>query len=60
MNLCLTVEDMDAAIAHLKKNGVRVVEHKDADGDKIAMVHPKDIRGVMIEIRKGKRAIRSS
>jgi methylmalonyl-CoA/ethylmalonyl-CoA epimerase len=60
MNLCLTVEDMDAAIAHLKKCGVRVLEHKDADGDKIAMVHPKDIHGVMIEIRRGKRVIRSS
>jgi len=60
MNLCLTVEDMDAAIAHLKKCGVRVLEHRDADGDKIAMVHPKDIHGVMIEIRRGKRVIRPS
>ena len=60
MNLCLTVEDVDAAIAHLKECGVRVLEHKDADGDKIAMVHPKDIHGVMIEIRAGKRVIRSS
>ena len=60
MNLCLTVEDMDAAIAHLKKCGVRVLEHKDADGDRIAMVHPKDVHGVMIEIRRGKREIRPS
>ena len=60
MNLCLIVEDLDAAISHLKKCGVRVLEHKDADGDKIAMVHPKDIHGVMIEIRRGKRVIRSS
>ena len=27
MNLCLTVEDVDAAITHLKKCGVRVIEH---------------------------------
>ena len=60
MNLCLTVEDMDAAIAHLKKCGVRVLEHKDADGDGIAMIHPKDVHGVMIEIRRGKREIRPS
>jgi hypothetical protein len=51
---------MDAAIAHLKKCGVRVLEHKDADGDRIAMIHPKDVHGVMIEIRRGKREIRSS
>ena len=58
MNLCLTVEDLDAAIAHLRKFGVRVFEHRDADGDKIAMVHPQDMHGVMIEIRRGKRVIR--
>jgi methylmalonyl-CoA epimerase len=58
MNLCLTVEDVDAAIAHLKECGVRVLEHKDADGDRIAMIHPKDMHGVMVEIRRGKRAIR--
>ena len=60
MNLCLTVEDVDAAVAHLKRCGVRVLEHRDADSDKMAMVHPKDIHGVMIEIRRGKRAIRPS
>ena len=60
MNLCLTVEDMDAAVAHLKKCGVRVIEHRDADGDKIAMVHPKDMHGVMIEIRQGRRVIQPS
>jgi len=60
MNLCLTVEDVEEAIAHLKKCGVRVLEHKDADGDKIAMIHPKDMHGVMIEIRRGKRLIRDA
>ncbi|HXZ36736.1 MAG TPA: VOC family protein [Thermodesulfobacteriota bacterium] len=60
MNLCLTVEDVDAAVVHLKRCGVRVLEHKDADGDQIAMVHPKDVHGVMIEIRRGKRVIRPS
>jgi methylmalonyl-CoA/ethylmalonyl-CoA epimerase len=60
MNLCLTVEDVEQAIAHLQKCGVRVIEHKDADGDKIAMIHPKDMHGVMIEIRRGKRLIRDA
>ncbi len=58
MNLCLTVENMEEAIAHLYQCGVRVLEHRDADGDKIAMIHPKDMHGVMIEIRQGKRLIR--
>jgi methylmalonyl-CoA/ethylmalonyl-CoA epimerase len=60
MNLCMTVEDVDAAITHLKKCGVRVIEHKDADGDNIAMIHPKDMHGAMIEIRRGKRLIRDA
>jgi len=60
MNLCLTVEDLGEAIAHLKECGVRVLEHKDADGDKITMIHPKDMHGVMIEIREGERRIRET
>ncbi len=58
MNLCLTVENIQEAIAHLEKCGLRVIRHKDADGDPIAMIHPKDMHGVMIEIREGKRKIR--
>jgi methylmalonyl-CoA/ethylmalonyl-CoA epimerase len=58
MLLCLTVEDIDLALAHLKESGVRVIEDQDADGDKIALIHPKDMFGVMIELRMGKREIR--
>jgi methylmalonyl-CoA/ethylmalonyl-CoA epimerase len=58
MNLCLTVEDIDAAVIHLKRCGVRVFEHHDADVDKIALIHPKDMHGVMIEPRRGRRLIR--
>ncbi len=58
MNLCLTVEDIDAAIAHLQKCRARVMEHKDADGKKIGLIHPKDLHGVMVEVRQGKRVIR--
>jgi methylmalonyl-CoA epimerase len=58
MNLCLSVEDVNNAIDHLKRCGVRVIEHKDADGETIGMIHPKDMHGVMIEIRRGKRVIR--
>ena len=60
MNLCLTVENVEESIAHLKECGLRLIEHRDADGDRIAMIHPKDFHGVMIEIRRGKRVIRDA
>jgi methylmalonyl-CoA/ethylmalonyl-CoA epimerase len=60
MNLCLTVEDLEEAITQLEAHGARVLRHKDADGEKIAMVHPKDAHGVMIEVRSGKRVIRDT
>ncbi len=58
MNLCLTVEDIDAAIGHLQKCRVRVMQHKDAEGDKIGLIHPKDLHGIRVEVRQGKRYIR--
>jgi methylmalonyl-CoA/ethylmalonyl-CoA epimerase len=58
MLICLTAENVDQAISHLKECGVRFIEDRDADGDKIALVHPKDMFGVMIEIRSGKREIK--
>lgn len=58
MNLCLTVEDIEQAIAHLESCGARVIRGEDADGDPIAFVHPKDAHGVLVELRSGKRHIR--
>ena len=58
MNLCLTVENLEEAITYMEDRSVRVIEGKDADGDKIAFVHPKDIHGVLIELRTGKRKIK--
>ena len=60
MNLCLTVDNLEKAISHLKGCSVRVLEGKDADGEKIAFVHPKDVHGVLIELRTGKRHIRGT
>lgn len=60
MNLCLTVENLEEAISHLKGCSVRVVEGRDANGDKIAFVHPKDVHGVLVELRTGKRQIRDT
>lgn len=60
MNLCLTVENLEEAISHLKGCSVRVVEGEDANGNKIAYVHPKDVHGVLVELRTGKRQIRNT
>ncbi len=59
MNICLTVEDLQEAVDHLEDAGARVIKGKDADGDDIVFVHPKDAHGVLIELRTGKRHIRS-
>lgn len=59
MNLCLTVDNLEKAISHLKGCSVRVLEGKDADGEKIAFVHPKDVHGVLVELRTGKRQIKN-
>lgn len=58
MNLCLTVGDLEAAVAHLESCGARVIRRTDADGDPIAFVHPRDVHGVLVELRTGKRHIR--
>ena len=60
MNLCLTVDNLEEAISHLKACSVRVIEGTDANGDKIAFVHPKDVHGVLVELRTGKRQIRNT
>jgi methylmalonyl-CoA/ethylmalonyl-CoA epimerase len=58
MNLCLSVDDLGAAILHLEKEGARIIRAKDADGDDIVFIHPRDAHGVLVELRTGKRHIR--
>jgi len=58
MNMCLTVEDLQEAVNHLEGAGARIIKGKDADGDDIVFVHPKEVHGVLIELRSGKRHIR--
>lgn len=51
-HLCIEVEDIEAAIAHLQAKGVRLIneEPKERDGWRYAFVHPKSTGGVMIEL----------
>ncbi len=60
MNLCLTVENLREAIAHLEGTGVRIIKGRDADGNEIVFVHPKDVNGVLVELRTGKRHIKET
>ncbi len=60
MNLCLTVENLREAITHLEGMGVRIIKGRDADGEEIVFVHPKDVNGVLVELRTGKRHIKET
>jgi methylmalonyl-CoA epimerase len=51
-HLCIEVEDIDAALAHLKALDVRLIntEPEVLPGRKMAFIHPKVANGVLIEL----------
>ena len=52
-HVCLQVPDLDAALARLKEQGVRLVDESPrpgAHGTKVAFVHPKGTGGVLLEL----------
>lgn len=52
-HICITVDNIESALAQLRSNGVRLIDEKPrigAAGKKIAFVHPKDLGGVLIEL----------
>ena len=49
-SLCYEVENLDDTIAHLKGNGIEVINHAERKGSKIAFIHPKDAMGILIEL----------
>ncbi|NMC15506.1 MAG: methylmalonyl-CoA epimerase [Chloroflexi bacterium] len=51
-HLCIEVEDIDAALAHLKALDVRLIntEPEVLPGRKMAFIHPKAANGVLIEL----------
>jgi methylmalonyl-CoA/ethylmalonyl-CoA epimerase len=52
-HLCLTVENIDAALAEMKAAGVRLIDQAPrpgADGRRAAFVHPASCHGVLIEL----------
>ncbi|MGE5249599.1 MAG: methylmalonyl-CoA epimerase [Bacteroidota bacterium] len=52
-HLCLEVEDIEAMLAHLKRQGVRLINEEPrlgAEGRKYAFVHPESTGGVLLEL----------
>ncbi len=55
-HVCLEVPDIEKAMAALKAGGAPLLDEKPrpgAGGAKVAFVHPKGSRGVLVELRQG-------
>lgn len=54
-HITLRVDDIHAAVAHLKSRGVRLIDESPrpgAEGSTIAFVHPSATQGVLIELKQ--------
>jgi methylmalonyl-CoA/ethylmalonyl-CoA epimerase len=54
-HICIDVPDLDAALASMKARGLPLIDEQPrigAGGSRIAFVHPKGGRGVLIELRQ--------
>lgn len=52
-HICLEVEDIELALAALKAKGVTLVNPEPvpgAGGSRVAFIHPKSMRGVLVEL----------
>ncbi len=55
-HICLEVPDLAKAMASLRADGAPLLDEKPrlgAGGAKVAFVHPKGSRGVLVELREG-------
>ena len=55
-HICLEVPDIERAMAALKRGGSPLLDERPrrgAGGAKVAFVHPKGSRGVLVELRQG-------
>lgn len=54
-HISFEVEDIDAALSHLKKKGVELVDKEPrvgAEGKRIAFIHRKSCGGILIELKE--------
>jgi methylmalonyl-CoA/ethylmalonyl-CoA epimerase len=57
-HLCIEVPDIERAIADLRQQGAPLLDEvprPGAGGARVAFVHPKGSRGVLVELRQGPR-----
>jgi methylmalonyl-CoA/ethylmalonyl-CoA epimerase len=55
-HVCLAVPDIEKAMAALKARGAPLLDEKPrpgAGGSRVAFVHPKGTRGVLVELKQG-------
>jgi methylmalonyl-CoA/ethylmalonyl-CoA epimerase len=55
-HICLEVADIEQAMKALKAGGAPLLDEvprRGAGGAKVAFVHPKGSRGVLVELRQG-------
>ena len=54
-HVALRVEDIEAALAHLKSRGIRLIDDKarpGAEGALVAFIHPSAAHGVLVELKQ--------
>ena len=51
-HICLSVDDVDAELARLDSQGVRLIDKKGRKGlaGKVGFIHPKSVKGVLVEL----------
>lgn len=52
-HLCIRVDDIDAALAHYKEQGLQLINKEPvigAGGHRVAFLHPKATSGVLLEV----------
>jgi methylmalonyl-CoA/ethylmalonyl-CoA epimerase len=51
-HICLNVDDVDAELARLDSQGVRLIDKKGRKGlaGKVGFIHPKSVKGVLVEL----------
>ncbi|HYB95996.1 MAG TPA: methylmalonyl-CoA epimerase [Vicinamibacterales bacterium] len=54
-HIALRVDDIDAALAHLRARGVRLIDETarpGAEGARVAFIHPSAAQGVLVELKQ--------
>jgi methylmalonyl-CoA epimerase len=54
-HVALRVDDIDAALAHLKSRGIRLIDERarpGAEGALVAFIHPSAAHGVLVELKQ--------